>query len=76
MMETKQLPDLPTEMSFILRRSEPFRLGQIILRQHDPISTPSFVAATSRGVIPHITPDVVSRSTRIPAVYIGLEDCK
>lgn len=75
-MAIEQDSQLPTEMSFVLRRNDPFRLGQLLLQRREPISTPSFVAATSRGVIPHITPDVVSRLTRIPAVYVGLEDCE
>lgn len=76
MMEVEQKSNLPIEMNFVLRRTEPFRLGQLLLRQRQSISTPTFVAATSRGVIPHVTPDVLSKLTRVPAVYVGLEDCK
>ena len=35
---------------------------------------PSYVAPTSRGSIPHLTPDNLHSHTKIPSVHIGLED--
>jgi queuine tRNA-ribosyltransferase subunit QTRTD1 len=52
------------------------RLGQLAVRGRSPISTPSYVASTSRGAVPHITQDILAKHTSIPAVYVGLEDCK
>lgn len=40
------------------------------------IETPHYVAVTSRGVVPHVSPDVLRKHTRIGAAYFGLEDCK
>ena len=71
---------LPTEMlSFVLRQGEVattgLRVGQLIVPGRPAIATPNFIASTSRGVIPHVTQDVLSKLTRVPAVYLGLEDC-
>jgi len=79
-MGTEDAASLPIEMlSFILRQGEfakaGLRLGQLAVPGRPAISTPAFVAATSRGVIPHVTQDVQSKLTRVPAIYIGLEDC-
>jgi queuine tRNA-ribosyltransferase accessory subunit len=35
---------------------------------------PTFLATSSRGSIPHLTPDNIHRHTNIPSIYIGLED--
>ena len=35
---------------------------------------PIFVATTSRGSIPHLTPDNIGPHTKIPSAHIGLED--
>lgn len=72
---------LPAEMlNFVLRQNElkkaGLRLGQLSLQGRPTILTPTFVATTSRGVIPHVTQDVLSKLTNIPAVYLGLEDCE
>lgn len=40
------------------------------------IETPHYVAVTSRGVVPHLSPDVLSKHTSISAAYFGLEDCE
>ena len=72
---------LPEEMlSFILRHGEfskaGFRLGQIAIKDRTSVATPNFIVSTSRGVVPHVTQDAVTRLTRIPIAYIGLEDCE
>ncbi|KAK9451788.1 uncharacterized protein V1518DRAFT_409556 [Limtongia smithiae] len=38
------------------------------------IETPNIIIPTSRGCIPHLTPDNVQRHVKVPAVYVGLED--
>lgn len=67
-------------LKFVLRNGEfrkaGLRLGQLTLQGRSAISTPNFVATTSRGVVPHVSQDVLSTLTDIPAVYIGLEDCE
>ena len=80
-MSSTDAVTLPTEMlSFVLRHGElskvGLRLGQLAVQGLPVVSTPSFVVPTSRGVVPHVTQDLMSKVTRVPAVYIGLEDCK
>jgi queuine tRNA-ribosyltransferase accessory subunit len=52
------------------------RLGRLSIQGRRSIETPNFFAVTSRGVVPHLTPDVVSAHTQIGGVHIALEDCK
>lgn len=52
------------------------RLGRLRVEGRDELDTPNFLALTSRGVIPHMTPDVVAGSTGIKGVHMALEDCK
>ncbi|KAH8664394.1 tRNA-guanine(15) transglycosylase-like protein [Xylariales sp. PMI_506] len=50
------------------------RLGKLAIRGRKTMETPNYVGITSRGAIPHITPDVLMRHTEIPGAYFGLED--
>lgn len=63
----------------VLSRVEPEqlgpRLGRLSLKGRKALDTPGFLAISSRGVVPHITPDVLSDHTQICGVHIGLEDC-
>jgi queuine tRNA-ribosyltransferase len=52
------------------------RLGTLTLKGRNPIDTPNFVAMTSRGVVPHLTPDMVHKATDFGAAHMALEDCK
>lgn len=52
------------------------RVGQLLARGRPPIATPHYAPATSRGVVPHLSPDVLEKHTAISAVYMGLEDCE
>jgi len=52
------------------------RLGRLSLNHRQALSTPSFFAVTSRGVVPHLTPDVISAHTQIGGAHIALEDCE
>lgn len=72
---------LPDDMlRFILQHAAPSessaRLGQLTLQQKHRINTPHYIVSTSRGAIPHLSPDNIIRHTRISAVYFALEDCK
>ncbi|KAI6799247.1 tRNA-guanine transglycosylase [Hortaea werneckii] len=51
------------------------RLGRLKLPNHNHVDTPHYLGVTSRGVIPHLTPDSLSAHTSISGVYVGLEDC-
>src|SRR5208282_921214 len=35
---------------------------------------PTFMATSSRGSIPHLTPDKIHQHSNIPSVHVGLED--
>lgn len=52
------------------------RLGRLALPRRDAIDTPNFLAVTSRGVLPHLTPDNMSRYASFPGVYMAMEDCE
>ena len=78
---SSDLSPLPEEMlKLILDSSHNLlhspRLGQLLSYGRPPIHTPHYVAATSRGVVPHLSQDVFQKHTDIRAVYMGLEDCK
>lgn len=51
------------------------RLGRLALPGRSAIDTPNYTSFTSRGVVPHLTPDVVSQYTTLPSAYMALEDC-
>ncbi|APA05934.1 hypothetical protein sscle_01g007040 [Sclerotinia sclerotiorum 1980 UF-70] len=50
------------------------RLGRITVEGRKDLETPDFLAITSRGVIPHMTPDVIAAHARLPGVHFALED--
>lgn len=52
------------------------RLGKISLPGRKAIETPNFFAATSRGSVPHLTPDNLRRHTPVSGVYMALEECE
>ncbi|KAI9827010.1 MAG: hypothetical protein M1826_006489 [Phylliscum demangeonii] len=53
------------------------RLGQLHVRgRPSPISTPHYIGVTSRGAVPHLSPDMMRRHTQLSGVYVALEDCK
>ena len=71
---------LPAEMlSFTLAQFEVSsmgaRLGRLLRAGKKPLFTPGYVATTSRGVVPHVSHDVLRKHTAIQGVYIALEDC-
>lgn len=52
------------------------RLGRLSIPGRKPIETPSYTAVTSRGALPHLTPDNVRQYTNLGAAYMALEDCE
>ncbi len=52
------------------------RLGQLSLPGRKVIDTPNFTAVTSRGFVPHLTPEIVSNHTSLSSAYMALEDCE
>lgn len=51
------------------------RLGELALKGRDAIETPNFLAVTSRGVMPHISPDAIPSQATFPGVFTAIEDC-
>ncbi|PHH69431.1 hypothetical protein CDD82_7772 [Ophiocordyceps australis] len=50
------------------------RLGRVAFPGRRAIDTPSFIAVTSRGAVPHLTPDNLAQHTSVGAAYMALED--
>lgn len=50
------------------------RTGKLELPGRQPIQTPNFLANTSRGVIPHISPDAILPQAPVPGVFTAIED--
>ncbi len=78
-------PDVVTSrrdrmLSFTLEHLQPLgtgpRLGRLLCSGRKAIETPHYVAATSRGVISHISHDTLRKHTAVSSIYLGLEDCK
>ncbi|KAG9229785.1 putative Queuine tRNA-ribosyltransferase-like protein [Amylocarpus encephaloides] len=50
------------------------RLGKLSLTGRKDINTPNFFAVSSRGVVPHLTPDVISAHAQTGGIHMALED--
>ena len=51
------------------------RLGRLEVPNRKPIDTPGYTTFASRGSIPHVTPDNVTKYTSLDSAYMALEDC-
>lgn len=52
------------------------RVGRLAFAGRLPIDTPNFIGMTSRGALPHMTPDNVGKHLQVTGAYMALEDCK
>lgn len=52
------------------------RLGRLAFANRRVMETPNYLATGSRGVIPHLTPDNISKHTSFDAAYMAIEDCE
>ncbi|KAF4120225.1 queuine tRNA-ribosyltransferase [Geosmithia morbida] len=50
------------------------RLGRLSLPGRKAIDTPNYTGFASRGTIPHLTPDVLSKHSSLSSAYMALED--
>ncbi|TPX08725.1 uncharacterized protein E0L32_009787 [Thyridium curvatum] len=50
------------------------RLAKLAVAGRKAIETPNFVTVTSRGTVPHVTPDNLTKHDLVNASYFGLED--
>ncbi|KAJ4371093.1 hypothetical protein N0V85_009094 [Neurospora sp. IMI 360204] len=68
----------PTTMTFELLKTAVkdggARLGRLALSGRRTVDTPNFFGLTSRGVIPHVTPDNVEKHLHTNGTYMALED--
>ncbi|RVX67339.1 hypothetical protein B0A52_09120 [Exophiala mesophila] len=71
-----QLPDdmIKFTVQHVAALESGARLASLTVQNRPSIQTPHYLVPTSRGVIPHLSPDTLQRHTNISAVYIGLED--
>lgn len=52
------------------------RLGQLSRKNRGVIDTPHYIPVTSRGVVPHLSQDMLRKHTDVKGAYVALEDCK
>jgi queuine tRNA-ribosyltransferase len=52
------------------------RVGRLAFAGRRPIDTPNYIGMTSRGSLPHMTPDNVGRHLQVTGAYMALEDCE
>lgn len=52
------------------------RLGRLALPRRQAVDTPNYFAVTSRGTVPHLTPDMISRYGSFSGAYMAIEDCE
>ena len=52
------------------------RLGKLSVTGRKDVETPNFFAVSSRGVVPHLTPDVILAHTQTGGIHMALEDCE
>ncbi|KAH8909111.1 tRNA-guanine transglycosylase [Coniochaeta sp. PMI_546] len=50
------------------------RLGRLVSSGTRTVDTPNFFAVTSRGAVPHVTPDNLSKHVPVQGAYMALED--
>ncbi|KAF3935311.1 hypothetical protein ABW19_dt0206833 [Dactylella cylindrospora] len=50
------------------------RIGVLQLSKGFTLQTPNFLTPTSRGVVPHLSPDNLEKNTGVIGVYVALED--
>ena len=78
-MASEHFSQLPPEMFTIIKSNANSlgpRLGRLTLKGRNALDTPNYLGNTSRGAVPHITPDTMACDTSIFGVYVALEDCK
>ena len=52
------------------------RVGRLAFPGRQPIDTPNFIGVTSRGALPHVTPDNVAKHLSATGALVALEDCE
>jgi len=52
------------------------RRGILQCPNRNALHTPHYIAVSSRGVVPHLTQDMIEKHTDIKGAYYALEDCE
>lgn len=52
------------------------RLGRLALPRRQAVDTPNYFAVTSRGTVPHLTPDTIAKYGSFSGAYMAMEDCE
>lgn len=52
------------------------RLGRLSFQGRNSIETPHYLALSSRGVVSHLSQDMVKENTMISGFHTALEDCE
>lgn len=52
------------------------RLGRLALPRRQTVDTPNYFAVTSRGTVPHLTPDTIAKYASFSGAYMAMEDCE
>ncbi|KAI9807200.1 MAG: hypothetical protein M1825_005918 [Sarcosagium campestre] len=50
------------------------RLGVLNVADRLPLQTPNYISSTTRGSIPHISPDVLKSHVNVRSIHVALED--
>lgn len=50
------------------------RLGRLALPRRQAVDTPNYFAVTSRGTVPHLTPDTIAKYGSFSGAYMAMED--
>ena len=58
-----------------IEQSDSPRLSAIRSKSGAEIFTPNYIGLSSRGCIPHLTPDMMRSETAIKGIYTAFEDC-
>ncbi|KAL2266292.1 hypothetical protein VTJ83DRAFT_5644 [Remersonia thermophila] len=72
--EDSNSPSMRFEIVKTLKEGAAARLGRIAFAGRLPIDTPNFIGFTSRGAVPHVTPDNAEKHLKTTAAYMALED--
>ncbi|KAF3926735.1 hypothetical protein ABW21_db0205817 [Orbilia brochopaga] len=65
---------LKTAVTDVATTQSGARIGVLQLSKGFTLHTPNLIAPTSRGVVPHLSPDNLDRNTGVVGVYVALED--
>ena len=79
-MASRASSNILSALSFDIKAStlseNGLRLGRLSMPGRAAMDTPHYVAVSSRGAVPHISPDMMRNETSLKSMYTALEDCE